>query len=123
MSKPSSRPSKIKDQEEPLDLDTMIKEGSKHDFRFILAGRTWTMTAMGRLSKKKLKKIAAMKGREEDANNFDEMDEMLKAGMGDEQFAEFDELDLPMDAVEALFEEWSEHSGIEPGESSASTDS
>jgi len=124
VSKPSSKPSKIKDQDEPFDLDARIKEGDKHDYRFTLAGRDWTMKAMSRLSKKKMKQIAKMGDADgPDADNFDYMDEMLKAAMGDEQFAEFDEIDIPMDVVEDLFDDWSEHSGIEPGESSASADS
>lgn len=123
MSKPSSKPSKIKDQEKPFNLAEIVEDGDKHAYQFELpAGRIWTMTAMSRLSKKKMRRIAKL-GDGEDADNFDYMDEMLKAGMGEEQFAEFDELDLPMDAMEALFEDWSDHSGIEPGESSASADS
>lgn len=125
MSKPSSKPSKIKVQDEPFDLDAMEKEASKHDYRFTLAGRDWTMTPLGRLDRKAIKRLAReLKDTDEnDTENLRYVELMLAEGMGADQWAEFDELPLSQSGLMALFEDWSEHSGIEAGESSASTDS
>jgi hypothetical protein len=121
MSKPSSRPSKIKSQDAPFDLDVLEREASKSDYRFILGGREWRMTPMGRLDRKVMRRLAKLA---KDGNdNSEYMDELLKAAMGEEQFAEFNEIPLSMEALNALVEDWTAHSGIELGESSASASS
>lgn len=121
MSKPSSQLSKVKEQDAPYDLDALARERSKKNYRFTYGGRDWTLVPVGRIPKKAMKRMAKMAAEGQD--NLEYMDEMLRAGMGNEQFAEFDELDIAMEDLENLFEDWSDHSGIEPGESSASSDS
>lgn len=122
MSKPSSKPSKIKVQDEAFNLDVLEKEAAKHDYHFVLGGREWTMTPMGRLDKKAMKRLAKLAAGEE-VDGIEYMDEVFKVAMGADQFAEFDELPLSMDGLQALFEDYQDHSGIEVPESSASTDS
>src|ERR1044072_6839091 len=122
MSKPSAKPSKIKVQEEPFNLDAIEKEGHKHDYQVILGGRTWTMTPMGRLDKKAMKRMAKV-AESGELDNTEYMDLIFQEAMGEEQFAEFDELPLSMDGLQRLFEDYQDHSGIEVPESSASTDS
>lgn len=122
MSSKSSKPSKIKVQDEPFNLDIIEKEASKHDYRFTLGGRDFSMPPLGRLDRKDLKKIAKMTGAGE-IDEADYIDEMLKLALGEERFAEFDELPLSQDGVQQLFEDWTDHSGIEVPESSASSSS
>lgn len=122
MSKPSARPSKIKTQDEPLNLDAVERESADKQFRFILGDREWVMTPLGRLERKAAKKIARMSNAGDGAE-LEFIDEMFKLAMGEEQFAEFDQLPLSQASAELLFETWSENSGIEIPESPASTDS
>lgn len=123
MSKPSSRPSKIKEQAEPYDLDALAAERAKRNYQFTYGGRTWTLVPVTRLPKKAMKRMAALAKQDGEQDNVEYMDQMLQAAMGEEQFAEFDQLDIAMEDIEDLFNDWSDHSGIEPGESSASSDS
>ena len=120
MSSKSSQPSKIKVQDEPFNLDVIEKEASKQSFRFTLGGRDWTMVPLSRFDRKQVKKIAK---ETEGAAEVDSIESMLRAGLGDEQWEEFDELPLSMEGMKQLFEAWTDHSGIEVPESSASTDS
>lgn len=120
MSKPSARPSKIKVQEKPFDLDAIEKEGSDKAFHFTLDGRDFSMTPLGRIDRKKVKKIRTAT---EDASEVESMEMMLQVALGDDQWAKFDELPLSMEGLKELFQAWTEHSGIEVPESSASSDS
>lgn len=122
MSKPSSRPSPIKTQSEPFDLDALEKEAADKNYRFTLAGHEFVMPALGRLDRKAVKKLGKLAAAGE-LDNLEFIDETLRLAMGDEEFAVFDELPLSQAGVQALFEDWSDHSGVEAGESSASTDS
>lgn len=124
MSKPSSRQSKIKTQDAPFDLGAIETEASGKDYRFTLCDREFTMPALGRLDRKAVKRLAKQIESEGDGGrNLEYIELMLAEGMGAEQWAEFDELPLSQDGLMQLFEDWSDHSGIETGESSASTDS
>ena len=118
MGKPSSRPSPIKDQAEPFNLDAVEKESDGKAFRFTLGDRVWTMTALGRLDRKVLKRIAG-----ETESEIDSIESMLRAGLGDDQWEDFDELPLSVEGVKELFKAWTDHSGIEAPESSASSSS
>lgn len=120
MSKPSANPSKIKTQSAPFDLDAVEREASDKTFRFTLGGREWSMKPLGRIDRKQVKQIAKATA---DATEAESIEAMLRAGLGDEQWEEFDELPLSIDGLKALFEQWSDHSGIEAPESSASSDS
>lgn len=120
MSKPSARPSKIQKQTEPFNLDVLEKESSGNEFEFTLGDRVWHMTPLGRFDKKLVRRIARQANEAGDTDEVEYMDQMLKAAMGEEQFAEFDELPLTMEGLTALFEAWTEHSGLTPGESEAS---
>lgn len=123
MSKPSARPSKIQKQSEPFNLDVLEKESSGNQFEFTLGDRVWSMTPLGRFDKKLVKRLAkeaAEATAEGETDEIEYMDKMLRAAMGDEQFAEFDQLPLTMGGLTALFEAWTEHSGVNPGESEAS---
>ncbi|HEY5987002.1 MAG TPA: hypothetical protein VIV12_11600 [Streptosporangiaceae bacterium] len=120
MSKPSSRPSPIKTQSEPFDLDAVEAEASGKDFTFKLGGVEFVMPALSRLDRKAVKRVAKeTSGKGE----IDSIDAMLRIALGDEQWEKFDELPLTLAGVKDLFEAWSDHSGIDVGESSASTDS
>jgi len=61
----------------------------------------------------------------EDENNGDgEITAMIgvfKVALGEEQFAEFRKVPLPMKKLKRLFEEYQKHGGVEPGESQGST--
>jgi hypothetical protein len=120
MSKPSARASKIRTQDEPFNLDAIEKESSGHDYQFTLADRVWTMTPLGRLDRKDVRKISRMT-KDEATDEMDFIDEMLRLAMGEEQYAEFDELPLTQEGLQSLFEDWTDHSGIDVPESSASS--
>jgi hypothetical protein len=117
MSKPSSRPSKIKVQSEPFNLDAIEKEAGDKVFRFTLGGRDWEMIPLGQIDRKQVKKIAKLT---EGATEAESIEAMLTIGLGDEQWVEFEELPLSMEGLRALFEAWTDHSGIDVPESSAS---
>jgi hypothetical protein len=119
MSKPSSKPSKIQAQGKPFDLDALETEASGKDYRFTLGGHEFVMPALARLDRKAVKKLRGLA----DKDNLEFIDETLRLALGDEAFAIFDELPLSTAGVQSLFEDWSNHSGIDTGESSASTDS
>jgi len=120
MSKPSARPSKIQSQDVPFNLDAVEKEASGHDYQFVLADRVWTMTPLGRLDRKDVKKISRMT-KDESTDEMDFIDEMLRLAMGEEQYLEFDQLPLTQAGMQSLFEDWTDHSGIDVPESSASS--
>lgn len=122
MSKPSSRPSPIKTQSEPFDLDAVEAEASSKDYTFTLGGHNFVMPALGRLDRKAIKKLGKLTA-SGDMDNLEFIDETLRLALGDKEFAAFDELPLSQAGLQALFDDWSKHSGIDVGESSASTDS
>lgn len=123
MSKPSAKPSTIQEQDEPYDLDAAARERDRKSYRFTFDDQEWVLKPLKRLSKKAMKQMAQLAKEDGEHDNVEYMDQMLRAAMGAEQFERFDEIDIAMEDLEDIFERWSAHSGIEPGESSASSDS
>jgi hypothetical protein len=122
MSKPSAKPSPIKTQDVPFDLDAVEREASGKEYHFTLGGNDFVMPALGRLDRKAIKRLGKLAASGE-IDNLEFIDETLALALGPDQFAKFDELPLSQAGVQALFEDWSTHSGVDVPESSASTDS
>lgn len=102
----------IKPQSTPFDLDALEKESkaqaSDKNFRFLLGGREWTLPPFGTIDRKVLTSMRA--------DDPESMMNVFKAAMSDEDFSEFDGLELTIDGLNALEEAWSAHSGLTPGE-------
>ena len=102
----------IKTQTKPFDLDTIekeaLEEGNAKKFKFTLGGRDWALPPFGTINRKALTNM--------DPNDPASMMLMFKIAMGDEDFKDFNELELSIDGLNALEAAWTEHSGISAGE-------
>lgn len=102
----------IKTQTKPFDLDALEKEAqakaSDKNFRFLLGGREFVLPPFGTIDRKVLTSM--------DPDDPDSIMNVFKAAMSEEDFEEFDELELSIDGLTSLEEAWSEHSGMTPGE-------
>lgn len=104
----------IKPQTKPFDLDALEAEAkasaAKADtrFRFVLGGREFALPPFGTLDRKALTNM--------DPNDPASMMAAFRAGMSDEEYEKFDEMELSIDSLNALEEAWSAHSGVTPGE-------
>lgn len=102
----------IKTQTKPFDLDALEKEaqeeGNAKKFKFTLGGREWSLPPFGTLNRKALTNM--------DPNDPASMMIMFKEGLSDEDYKEFNELELSIDGLNALEAAWTEHSGITSGE-------
>ncbi|MFE5896858.1 hypothetical protein ACFQ67_05470 [Streptomyces sp. NPDC056488] len=99
-----------------FDLDVWVKEARKEPFRFTLAGQLFVMPAAGELDKKILRAVNI------DAPSAADIETLLRHGLGD-QWAQFDEIPVPLAALGELFRQWQKHEGVPLGESPASADS
>lgn len=104
--------------DKPFDfnLDAHKAEVDLTPFRFQWGGKRWEMAHVQELDSWGL--IAATGGRE-----LDVITKMFEVAQGEEQFAEFSKKPLPQYKLQALFDAYMDHCGVDPGESLASTDS
>lgn len=102
----------VKTQTKPFDLDALEKEakdeGDLKKFKFTLGGRDWALPPFGNLNRKALTDM--------DPNDPGSMMLMFKKAMSEEDYKEFNELELSIDGLNALEAAWTEHSGISVGE-------
>lgn len=107
---------KIKTQNKPFNLDALENEARNTNkeqyFRFTLGGREWALPPLGTLDRKTITSV--------DGEDPESMMKAFKVGLGDADYAAFDELDLTIDGLTLLNDAWAEHSGITVGESKAS---
>src|SRR5688572_15674793 len=93
----------IKPQAKPFDLDALEKEAlasaSDKNFRFLLGGKEFSLPPFGTIDRKVLTSMSP--------DDPESMMNVFKAGLSDEDFAEFDALDLSIDGLTALEEAWS----------------
>lgn len=104
--------------DEPFDfnLDALKPEAEHRPFLLHFAGRRWTLTNVNELNAWDI--AAAAQGGEVEA-----VIGALRLALGD-QWADFQKLQLPQWKVMPLFRAWKQASGdVDPGESSASSDS
>lgn len=104
---------KIKRQSGPFKLSAVEAEAKGEAFAFEVEAadgvHAFSMPPLGKLHWKLLRKIG--KG------DAEAIETALQAGLGD-QWDEFDEVSdaLSIDAINDLFDAWSEHSGFDAGE-------
>ncbi len=102
----------IKTQIKPFDLDALEKEaqeeGLAKKFKFTLGGRDWSLPPFGTLDRKTLTSM--------DPNDPASMMIMFKMALSEEDYKEFDELELSIEGLNALEAAWTEHSGVSSGE-------
>lgn len=112
----AARPKVIKD-DQPFDfnLDSVVSEIDLSPFRVHFAGRRWEFRHMQDLDVWEL--VAAAEGGDTGA-----ITQMFQIALGD-QIAEFRKIPLPQFKMKELFEAWQKFSGLEAGESQASTGS
>lgn len=101
-----AKPSKV------FDLDAVEAEAAGEPFEFVFAGRTWTLPHLHDIDRKLLNAA--------DQGDIAAMREAFRTGLGDD-YTEFDAQPMKLRSLDALFRAWTEHSGLNPGESQAST--
>lgn len=99
----------------PFDLDAVEAEVKREPFVFTLGGRQWTLPHMEDMDRQIIHHI--------DQGNQKLAREAIRLGLGEDVYAEFDELPLSLGGVDKLFEAWMRHSGMASGNSQASTGS
>lgn len=104
----------VKTQTKPFDLDALEAEAkakaqvASKNFRFTLGGTEFVLPPFGTLDRKVLTSM--------DPNDPESIMSAFKAAMSEEDYKKFDELDLSIEGLNALESEWSDHSGMTPGE-------
>lgn len=104
--------------DEPFDfnLDSLKPDVDLRPFRVHFGGRRWTLTNMNELDAWDLVAMAA-------GGDIAAVAGSLRLALGD-QWAAFKKLGMPQWKVMPFFRAWKAHSGdVDPGESSASSDS
>lgn len=96
----------------PFDLDAVEAEASGEPFEFTFGGRTYTLPHLKDIDRRVLDAA--------DQGDIAAMKEAFRTGLGDD-FEEFDAQPMKLGTLDALFRAWTEHSGLQPGESRAST--
>ncbi|MFF8879600.1 hypothetical protein [Streptomyces flaveolus] len=99
-----------------FNLDAVKAETESTPFRVHWNGQRFTFAHMQDLDCWEM--LAAADGGEANA-----VMGSLRLALGDEQWAEFRKKPMPQYKLMPLFNAWSEHCGMKPGESSASSDS
>jgi hypothetical protein len=94
---------------EVFDLDALARDDSPESFAFTVEGRTFYLANPGDLDWHYQSKIAE-----------GDPAVLLGALLGDDQFAEFDQFDLPGWKLDKLLKAWGTHVGIDVGELEAS---
>lgn len=105
----STRPAPAKT---PFDLDAVEAEASGEPFEFTFGGRTYTLPHLKDIDRRVLDAA--------DQGDIAAMKEAFRTGLGSD-YAEFDAKPMKLGSLDALFRAWTEHSGLTPGESRAST--
>lgn len=95
-----------------FDLDAVEAEAAGEPFSFVFGGRTYTLPHLHDIDRKLLNTA--------DQGDIAAMREAFKTGLGDD-YEEFEAQPMKLRSLEALFRAWTEHSGLQPGESQAST--
>lgn len=98
-----------------FDVDALIAEAQHKPFRFAFAGREWAMRHMADLDVWQM--FDAAKRGDDGA-----VEEIFRLALGDE-WGEFRSHFMPQHALQAIFERYQKHAGMEPGESRASSGS
>jgi hypothetical protein len=98
----------------PFDLDAVEAEALGEPFPFTFGGREYVLPHVQDMDRKVL--LAADQGEQA------AMEELFRTGLGAD-FEEFDRQPMKLRTLEALFRNWLEHCGLEPGELRASTSS
>jgi hypothetical protein len=96
----------------PFDLDAVEAEAAGEPFDFAYKGHTYTLPHLHDMDRKVL--LAADQGERA------AMDELFRSGLGDD-YEQFDTQAMKLRTLNALFEKWLRHCGLEPGELQAST--
>jgi hypothetical protein len=93
-----------------MDLDQFEEDQKKkeeeHLYRFIQGGKHFVLPPFGSLDR------TLMEAADED---FEFMNAAFRLAMGEDQFAEWDELPLSLDGLNRLFKDWGDHSGMDTG--------
>ena len=105
------------DQPFEFSLDAFDAEEELRPFRFMHGGRRWEFQHLQMLDVWELAKEA-------EGGDAGEVIQMFTVALGDkDKVDEFRKIPLPGKKMNALYEAWLEHCGVEPGESDGSTDS
>lgn len=110
----SPRAIKAKVAKKPFDLDAVEAEEAGEPFPFTFGGREYVLPHVQDMDRKVL--VAADQGEKQ------AMDELFRTGLGAD-YELFNEQPMKLRTLEALFRNWLEHCGLEPGELRASTSS
>lgn len=95
-----------------FDLDAVEAEAAGERFEFIFGGRTYSLPHLQDIDRSLLNTA--------DQGDIAAMQEAFRTGLGDD-YEEFNSQPMKLRSLEALFKAWTEHSGLKPGESQAST--
>lgn len=108
----SPRAAKANPAKQPFNLDAVEAESAGEPFEFTFAGRTWTLPHLKDIDRRFLNAA--------DQGDVAAMREAFKVGLGDD-YEDFEAQPMKIRSLDALFRQWTEHSGLKPGESPAST--
>lgn len=113
---PTRSPRNIKPAaaKKPFDLDAVEAEEAGEPFPFTFGGHEYVLPHVQDMDRKVL--VAADQGEKA------AMDELFRTGLGAD-YELFNEQPMKLRTLEALFRNWLEHCGLEPGELQASTSS
>jgi hypothetical protein len=100
------------------DLDAAYAEIRKEPYRFKWAGREWSLPHLGDLDFRLQMEIENWS-----TAGVDEVQHMFARILGDEQAAAWADVHVPTPVLMMMFDRWVKHSGAQPGEEPASSDS
>jgi hypothetical protein len=95
-----------------FDLDAVEAEAAGERFEFVFGGRTYSLPHLQDIDRSLLNAA--------DQGDVAAMQEAFRSGLGDD-YDEFNTQPMKLRSLNALFQAWTEHSGLQPGESQAST--
>ncbi|MFD9949684.1 hypothetical protein ACFWYW_55640 [Nonomuraea sp. NPDC059023] len=95
-----------------FDLDAVEAEAAGERFEFIFGGRSYSLPHLHDIDRSLLNAA--------DQGDVAAMQQAFRFGLGDD-YDEFDAQPMKLRSLNALFQAWTEHSGLKPGESRAST--
>lgn len=98
-----------------FDLDGYVAENMAEPYRFTYHSREWELPHLSWIDLRVTE--AADKG------DLAAIRELFRVGLGESQWADFNELPQPSAAMGELFRRWRAHAGLAPGESQASPSS
>lgn len=97
------------------DYDAIAAEAEKRAFTFPYAGRTWRIRRQEDIDWRLLKRSIT--------GDVEAVDAIFEHGMGPDQYAAWGDVDQMKSVVSAIFQDYMEFCGIDPGKSENSTGS